>query len=155
MPQRVHESIEVQAPLEDIFSYWSNFENFSNFMQNVEEVRMTGQDTSHWQVKGPLGKSVEFDARTTEMDPSRGIGWNTVEGEVMTSGEARFEEVSPGRTRIDVTMNYADPPGGKVGEVAANVLSNPERMLRDDLENFARIVERGELGGPGAQSPSR
>ena len=155
MPQRVHESIEVQAPLEDIFSYWSNFENFSNFMQNVEEVRMTGQDTSHWQVKGPLGKSVEFDARTTEMDPSRGIGWITVEGEVMTSGEARFEEVSPGRTRIDVTMNYADPPGGKVGEVAANVLSNPERMLREDLENFARIVERGELGGPDAQSPSR
>jgi uncharacterized membrane protein len=155
MPQRVHESIEVQAPLEDVFSYWSNFENFSKFMQNVEEVRMTGQDTSHWKVKGPLGKSVEFDARTTEMDPSRGIGWNTVEGEVMTSGEARFEEVSPGRTRIDVTMNYADPPGGKVGEVAANVLSNPERMLREDLENFARIVERGELGGPGAQSPSR
>ena len=155
MPQRVHESIEVQAPLEDIFSYWSNFENFSNFMQNVEEVRMTGQDTSHWRVKGPLGKSVEFDARTTEMDPSRGIGWNTVEGEVMTSGEARFEEVSPGRTRIDVTMNYADPPGGKVGEVAANVLSNPERNLREDLENFARIVERGELGGPGSQSPSR
>ena len=155
MAQRVHESIEVQAPLEDIFRYWSNFENFSNFMQNVEEVRMTGQDTSHWRVKGPLGKSVEFDARTTEMDPSRGIGWNTVEGEVMTSCEARFEEVSPGRTRIDVTMNYADPPGGEVGEVAANVLSNPERMLRDDLENFARIVERGELGGPGAQSPSR
>ena len=155
MPQRVHESIEVQAPLEDVFSYWSNFENFSNFMQNVEEVRMTGQDTSHWRVKGPLGKSVEFDARTTEMDPSRGIGWNTVEGEVMTSGEARFEGVSPGRTRIDVTMNYADPPGGKIGEVAANVLSNPERMLREDLENFARIVERGELGGPGAQSPSR
>jgi uncharacterized membrane protein len=155
MPQRVHESIEVQAPLADVFSYWSNFENFSNFMQNVEEVRMTGQDTSHWKVKGPLGKSVEFDARTTEMDPRRGIGWNTVEGEVMTSGEARFEEVSPGRTRIDVTMNYADPPGGKVGEVAANVLSNPERMLREDLENFARIVERGELGGPGAQSPSR
>jgi uncharacterized membrane protein len=155
MAQRVQESIEVQAPLEDVFSYWSNFENFSNFMQNVEEVRMTDQDTSHWRVKGPLGKSVEFDARTTEMDPSRGIGWNTVEGEVMTSGEARFEEVSPGRTRIDVTMNYADPPGGKIGEVAANVLSNPERMLGEDLQNFARIVERGELGGPGAQSPSR
>jgi uncharacterized membrane protein len=155
MAQRLQESIEVQAPLEDVFSYWSNFENFSNFMQNVEEVRMTGQDTSHWRVKGPLGKSVEFDARTTEMDPSRGIGWNTVEGEVMTSGEARFEEVSPGRTRIDVTMNYADPPGGKIGEVAANVLSNPERMLGEDLQNFAKIVERGELGGPGAQSPSR
>jgi uncharacterized membrane protein len=155
MAQRVHATIEVQASPEDVFRYWSNFENFPNFMQNVEEVRMTGQDTSHWMVKGPLGKSVEFDARTTEMDQNRGIGWNTVDGEVMTSGEARFEEVSPGRTRIDVTMNYADPPGGKVGELAANILSNPERNLKEDLENFARIVERGELGGSGAQTPSR
>jgi hypothetical protein len=37
----------------------------------------------------------------------------------------------------------------------ANILSNPERNLREDLENFARIVERGDLGGPGAQTPSR
>jgi uncharacterized membrane protein len=106
-------------------------------------------------VRGPLGMSVEFDARTTEMDPSRGIGWNTTEGEVMTSGEARFEEVVPGRTRVDVTMNYADPPGGRVGEAVANVLSNPERNLREDLQNFAKIVERRDLGGPQSQTPSR
>ena len=155
MAQRVNESIEVEAPVEDVFRYWSNFENFSNFMSNVEEVRMTAQDTSHWRVKGPLGKSVEFDAKTTEMDPGRGIGWNTVDGDVMTSGEARFEEVSPGRTRVEVTMNYSDPPGGAVGEAVANVLSNPERNLREDLENFAGIVQRGELGGPEAQTPSR
>jgi uncharacterized membrane protein len=155
MAQRVHESIEVQASVEEVFQYWSNFENFSNFMQNVEEVRMTDQDTSHWRVKGPLGKSVEFDARTTEMDPNRGIGWNTTEGEVMTSGEARFEEVAPGRTRVEVTMNYADPPGGAVGEAVAKILSNPERNLQEDLQNFAEIVERGELGGPQSQTPSR
>ena len=155
MAQRVHESIEVGAPVEDIFRYWSNFQNFANFMANVEEVRMTAQDTSHWRVKGPLGKSVEFDARTTELDPNRGIGWNTVGGDVMTSGEVRFEEVSPGRTQVEVTMNYADPPGGAIGEVVANALSNPERILKEDLENFARIVERGELGGPQSQTPSR
>jgi len=26
----------VEAPVQDIFAYWSNFENFPNFMQNVE-----------------------------------------------------------------------------------------------------------------------
>ncbi len=41
-------------------------------------------------------------------------------------------------------MNYADSPGGKVREIAANALSNPERETREDLENFARKVERGE-----------
>ena len=39
MAQRVHETIEVEAPVEDVFHYWSNFENFSSFMSNIEEVR--------------------------------------------------------------------------------------------------------------------
>ena len=99
MAQRVHESIEVQAPLQDVFTHWSNLENFPQIMRTVEEV-------------------------------------------------------AEGRTRVDVTMNYSDPPGGKVGEVVADTISNPEREMREDLENFARQVERGELnlGGPGAQA---
>ena len=141
MAQRVHETIEVEASVEEIFRYWSNFENVPNFMSNVEEVTISAKDTSHWRVKGPLGKSVEFDAKTTEMNPNRAIGWNTVDGEVMTSGEVRFEVTAPGRTQVDVMMNYADPPG----EAVANILSNPERNLREDLQNFARIVERGGL----------
>ncbi|MDQ4042827.1 MAG: SRPBCC family protein [Actinomycetota bacterium] len=154
MAQRVQESIEVQAPLQDVFTYWSNLENFPRIMRNVEEVRVAG-DTSHWRVKGPLGKTVEFDARTTEMRPERGIGWNsTNDNEVETSGQVRFEEVTEGRTRVDVTMNYTDPPGGKIGEVVADAISNPEREMREDLENFARQVERGELNlaGPGTQT---
>ena len=126
-------------------------------MSNVEEVRVIDQERSHWKVKGPVGTSVEFDARTTEMDPDRGIGWNSVEGEVDTSGEVRFEKVASDRTRIEVTMNYADPPGGKVVEVVADAISNPERMMREDLENFAARVERGEVefAGPGAQARDR
>lgn len=70
-------------------------------MSNVEGVRMTGRDTSHWKVKGPLGKSARFEAWTTEVGQGRGICWNTIGGNISTSGEARFEEVAPGRTRIE------------------------------------------------------
>jgi uncharacterized membrane protein len=145
MAQNVHESIEVQAPPQDVFLYWSNFQNFSRIMRNVEEVRMTGPTTSHWRVKGPLGRTIEYEARTTEASLESGIAWESVEGEVDTSGQVRFEGVAPGRTRIDVTMNYADPPGGRIGEVLADAVSNPERELREDLENVAEKVERGEL----------
>ena len=55
MAQRVHESIEVQAPFQDVFTYWSNLENFPQIMSNVEEVRirpvykpLEGEGTS-WQ----------------------------------------------------------------------------------------------------------
>ena len=155
MTQHVHEIVEVEAPVEDVFHYWSNFENFPNFMQNIEEVRMIGEDTSHWKVKGPLGQSVEFDARTTEMDPEKGISWNTVDGEVMTSGEVRFEALSEDRTRVAVDMKYSDPPGGAVGEAVATILSDPDKSTREDLKNFAEIVRRGDLGGPENQEPSR
>jgi uncharacterized membrane protein len=150
MAKRVQESIEVEAPLQDVFLYWSNFQNFPKIMRNVEEVRATGPDTSRWRVKGPVGKTVEYEAKTTEMSPTRGIAWESIEGEVENSGRVRFEEVAPGRTRIEVTMTYGDPPGGKVGEVVADAIYNPERELREDLENFAKQVERGELrlGGP-------
>ncbi len=155
MTQHVHELVEVEASVEDVFRYWSNFENFSNFMQNIEEVRMTGEDTSHWKVKGPLGTSVEFDARTTEMDPEKGISWDTVDGEVMTTDEVRFEALSEGRTRVEVNTKYSDPPGGVVGEAVATILSDPDKSTREDLKNFAEIVQRGELGGPENQEPSR
>jgi uncharacterized membrane protein len=47
---------------------------------------------------------------------------------------------------VDVTMNYSDPPGGAVGETVANILSNPERNLSEDLGNFAKFVGSGGLG---------
>jgi uncharacterized membrane protein len=68
-------------------------------------------------------------------------------------GEACFEATSR-RTRVDVTMNYSDAPAGGAGEAVTNILPKPERNLKENLENLARNVERGDPGGPGAD-PSR
>lgn len=141
MPQRVEGNIEVQAPVQTVYEYWRNLENLPQFMSNIEEVRSTGPDTTHWVVKGPLGAKVEFDARTTQDEPNQAIGWNTVDGQVQTSGQVRFREVTPNRTRVEVQMNYADPPGGKVGEVASRAVANPKVMMEQDLRNFKDIIE--------------
>ena len=141
MPQQVEGSIEAQAPVQTVYEYWRNLENLPNFMSNIEEVRSTGPDTTHWVVKGPLGAKLEFDARTTQDEPNSAIGWNTVDGDVQTSGQVRFEELGPEQTRIEVTMNYADPPGGKIGEVASKAVANPKVMMQQDLKNFKDIIE--------------
>jgi uncharacterized membrane protein len=141
MPQRVEGSIEVEAPVQEVYEYWRNLENLPQFMTNVEEVRSTGPDTTHWRVKGPLGTSLEFDARITQDEPNEAIGWNTENGEVETSGQVRFREVTPNRTRVEVQMNYWDPPGGKAGEVASRLVANPKIMVQQDLQNFKEIIE--------------
>ena len=141
MPQRVEGSVEVEAPVQEVYGYWQTLENLSRFMTNVEEVRSTGPDTTHWRVKGPLGTSLEFDARTTQDEANEAIGWNTENGEVQTSGQVRFREVTPSRTRVEVQMNYWDAPGGRAGEVASRLVANPQIMVQQDLQNFKEIIE--------------
>lgn len=141
MPQRVEGSVEVEAPVQQVYEYWQTLENLPNFMSNVEEVRSTGDDTTHWRIKGPFGATVEFDARTTQNEPNEAIAWNSEDGQVQTSGQVRFQEIGEGRTRVEVVMNYANPPGGKVGESASKLLSNPQVMLKQDLQNFKEIME--------------
>ena len=141
MPQRVEGSIEVEAPVQQVYGYWQTLENLPQFMANVEEVRSTGPDTTHWRVKGPLGTSLEFDARTTQDEANEALGWNTENGEVETSGQVRFQEVTPNRTRVEVQMNYWDAPGGKAGEVASRIVANPQVMMQQDLRNLKQILE--------------
>ena len=38
-------------------------------------------------------------------------------------------------------MNYADPPGGRLGEVGSRLVSNPQVMVDQDLYNFKEIIE--------------
>lgn len=141
MPQRVESSVVVEAPVSRVYEYWRDLENLSNFMSNVEDVRSTGPGITHWVVKGPLGAKVEFDAQTTQDEENRAIGWNSVNGNVQNSGQVRFQELGPERTRVEVTMNYANPPGGKIGEVGSRIVSNPQVMVDQDLYNFKEIIE--------------
>ncbi len=142
MPQRVEGSIEVEAPVETVYGYWETLENLPQFMSNVEEVTTTGADTTHWRVKGPLAKTLEFEAQTTQKEHNSAIAWNSTQGEVETSGQVRFQEAGqPGRTRVEVQMNYSDPPGGKVGEVVSRAVANPKLQLEQDLRNLKAILE--------------
>lgn len=140
--QRVEKSIRVKAPVQDVYAYWRNFANFANFMENVEEVRVldgTGR-RSQWKIKGPLGKTVEFESEMTQDEPNKSIGWNSREGDMNTTGNVTFAETDE-NTLVHVVMQWSDPPGGAVGEAASRVLQDPDKKLEDDLRRFKDIVE--------------
>jgi uncharacterized membrane protein len=146
--QRAEKSIRVNAPAQQVYQFWRNFENFPRFMEHVEEVRpMGGNDRmSHWKIQGPLGKTVEFDAELTRDDPGKEIGWNSRGGEnsMETSGAVTFTEIDGG-TEVHVLMQWYDTPGGAVGEAVSRMFQDPEKMLEEDLQRFKDIAE-GRVG---------
>lgn len=144
MSDRVTKSITVKGDVETIYNIWADFEKFPHFMKYVSNVQKTGPRTSHWQVSGPLGMNLEWDAETTRLDYNQRIAWNTKDndGTITTSGDVVFADLPDDQTHVTVTMNYTIP-GGKVGEAITQLFSDPGKRLEEDLRNFKEYAENG------------
>ncbi|NLG73771.1 MAG: DUF1360 domain-containing protein [Chloroflexi bacterium] len=140
----VTKSIIVKADPETVYRFWSDFENFPLFMKNIESVQNTGGKMSHWKMKGPLGKTLEWDAETTLLEPNQRIAWSTKDhgdGDLTTSGQVTFMPLPErGETQITVMLQY-EPKAGLAGDVAEKLFANPEKMLDEDLRNFKDYIE--------------
>jgi uncharacterized membrane protein len=133
---------EVQAPIEKVYGHWRNFENFPSMFSDVERVDVHG-NRSHWVVKGPAGKSVEWDADIEEDVPNERIAWRSIgDNQVDTSGVVRFDRGTGGTTKVTVALSY-DPPAGKLGELAAELFKDPDGQLERALAQFKDLVESG------------
>jgi len=144
MSDQVTKSVTVKGNVGEIYNIWANFETFPYFMKYVQSVTKQGPRTSHWEVSGPIGMKVEWDAETTRMEPNQRIAWNTKDhdGTITTSGEVVFAELPSDQTHVTVTMNYTIP-GGKLGEAVAALFSDPGKRLEEDLRNFKVYAENG------------
>lgn len=132
-------SIVVDAPVHEVFSMWSSFDNFPEFMSHVDDVTILEADRSHW--RGTVGGvDEEWDARTTRMEEDRAIGWESTSG-FKNKGEILFDPVDSG-TKITVHLEY-DPPAGVLGDVVdvAYISSKFDRSLEEDLSNFKKSIE--------------
>lgn len=135
-------SIDIDAPVERVFEFWSRFENLPQFMSHVREVRSLGGGRTHWVVSGPAGAPIEWDAVTTRFEANRTIAWRTDEGALVEhAGSVRFSRHGD-RTRLHVTLSYR-PLGGMLGHgVAALFGADPESVLVEDLARFKSLMEK-------------
>jgi len=133
-------NIIVKAPLHEVYQAWANFENFPNFMKNIKSVKKIGDRTSHWVMAGPLGTKIEWDAETTRLEENKRIAWSSTQGDIKTSGQVTFNALPSNEVEITVMLKYV-PPAGLAGEIVAELFSDPESKLTEDLRNFKRYIE--------------
>jgi uncharacterized membrane protein len=50
------------------------------------------------------------------------------------------------RTSIEASLGY-NPPGGKAGELVAELVKDPDKQVRRAVGGFRQVVERGGLVG--------
>jgi uncharacterized membrane protein len=141
----VQKAININAPRQELYNFWSNLENLQHFMAHVHEVRQTGPNRSQWKVAGPAGSEIEFEAITTEQIPDELIAWETTENEtVRSTGRVRFDPNPDGSTRITVQMQYT-PPAGALGHAVAKIFgTDPKQAMDEDMVRLKSLFEDGK-----------
>jgi uncharacterized membrane protein len=141
----VQKVINVNAPVDQVWALWSDYENFPRFMSHLKEVRRTGDRRSHWVAAGPAGVPVQWDAETTAWVPNELIAWRSVEGAaVENAGTVRFRPNGDGSTQVDIRLSY-NPPAGAVGHAVASLLGvDPRRAMDEDMVRLKSLLEEGK-----------
>jgi uncharacterized membrane protein len=152
----LQKTITIDAPVDDVFAFWSDYGNFPQFLSRVLEVRPSSREgQSHWKVAGPAGIPVEFDTEISALVPNKVLGWRTIEGSpVAHAGLVRFESTDDGCTRVQVRMSY-NPPGGWIGHGVASAFGvDPKTSLDADLLRMKTLLETGRVARDASQPAS-
>ncbi len=140
----VQKTININAPVERVFDFWTNYENFPQFMSRVREVIPTGTDRSRWIIAGPAGIPVEWTAEITEKVPNKMLAWRSIAGSAINhAGIVHFEPRRDSGTRVQIKMWYR-PIAGAVGHKLAWLFgSDPKSEMDADMVRMKTFIETG------------
>jgi uncharacterized membrane protein len=147
---RFQKAITIHEPIERVFEFWSNPENFSRIMNHIQEVKRIGENRFRWTVMGPGGISASWDSRIIESEPNRLLAWRSEPGSLIrNAGIIRFESTADGGTRIRLLMSY-NPPAGAIGRAVAKVFGvGLKEVLDNDLVRMKSFFEHGKTRAHG------
>jgi uncharacterized membrane protein len=145
----IAESYLIGRSREELYGQWRNFENLPRIMTHLKSVRVLDDRRSHWVAKAPsiAGGQVEWDAEITADEPNTRIAWRSLPGaDIHNRGSVEFADAPGDRgTLVRVTLDYL-PPAGTAGRYLAKLFGEePESQIKDDLRNFKRLMETGDV----------
>jgi uncharacterized membrane protein len=142
----VGRAVTINKPAGELYAYFRDFAKLATFMENVVRVDVLSPERSHWVVKAPAGKTVEWDARIVEEREGELIAWASEDGaDVKNAGRIEFRDAGARGTVIVATIAY-DPPAGTLGKLVAKIFQRePAIQARRDLRRFKQLMETGEI----------
>jgi uncharacterized membrane protein len=142
----VGRAVTINKPAAELYAYFRDFSKLPSFMENVVQVDVIDDTRSHWVVKAPGGKTVEWNARITDEREGELIAWASEEGaDVQNAGRLEFRNAGARGTVVTATIAY-DPPAGTLGKLVAKLFQRePAIQARRDLRRFKQLMETGEV----------
>src|SRR3569623_985557 len=142
----VARAVTINRPVAELYAYFRDFSKLPTFMDNIVRIDVRAATHSHWVVKAPGGKTVEWDATVTQEIEDQSLTWQSDDGAaVPNSGKFEFREANARGTIVTATIAY-DPPAGTISKLIAKLFQRePAIQARRDLRRFKQLMETGEI----------
>jgi uncharacterized membrane protein len=157
--QGVHvvHAVTINRPIEDLYNFWHDFSNLPQVMTYVESIEPLGDNRTHWTLKLPGGKKVEYDAETYTNVPNEVISWRSLpDSEFQNAGSVRFRAAPADRgTEVKLTVEFM-PPAGPIGQALLKLFGEiPAQYVGQYLREFKQMMETGEKATTKGQPSGR
>ncbi|MFD8547290.1 SRPBCC family protein [Streptomyces sp. NPDC059649] len=134
----VKETVDVEVPVRTVYNQWTQFEEFPQFMEGVEEIRQIDDRHNHWTTKiGGIRR--EFDTEIIDQLPDERIAWRTTAGDTRQRGVVSFQRLDDSHTRVQLVMEV-EPTGA--AEKTADMTGLIDRRTKGDLRRFKEYIEQ-------------
>lgn len=129
-----------------IYAHRLEPDTLPKIMNHIAEVRSGAEGQTHWQMKLPLGQSLEWDTRVTEERRDELSYWRSLEGAALPNeGRVTFRPAPAERGTVTLKLEF-NPPGGALGSaVAKQFEAVPKNLVSKALRRFKSLAETGEM----------
>lgn len=144
---KIDTHLTVNKPRNEVYNFWHKLENLPRFMKHLENVTTLDDKVSEWtaRIPGNMG-TISWRSEIVEDEKDEKISWKSVpDSTIENEGTTHFRDAGKFGTEIHVIINYSAPLGTP-GESVAKML-NPafKEMVQEDIKNFRRYMETGEI----------
>jgi uncharacterized membrane protein len=133
--------IEVDAPIDLVWSLWSDLEQMPRWMKWIESVKILEEnpDLSRWKL-ATGGLEFTWLSRILKLVPHQIIQWESVDG-LPNRGAVRFYNLHD-KSIVRLTIAYDIP--GWLGKLMDNLFLGRvvESTLQADLERFREYIRK-------------
>jgi len=133
----VTESVDVEAPIAQVYNQWTQFETFPEFMSGVQSITQLDDRHLHWKIK-VAGVEREFDAEVTEQHPEERVAWKSTDG-TSHAGVVTFHKLDQNHTKVTVQLDW-DPD--TLLEKAGAIVNADDMQVSRDLDRFKKFIEQ-------------
>jgi len=140
---RIDESIEIKRPVDEVFAYTTDAENWSKWQSFIPEAAKTSQGpmdvgATFEGVSRMMGRSLKWTAITSKYEPNKKWAKDIASGSLMIEEQVTYNPVEGG---MNFNIVYNMKAGGFLKLISVLLARSMRKETKRSLANLKSILE--------------